>query len=262
MEFGLIFLIQLKKKNKALIPQPIDITPHVKKGKNQFFIVCQSSTNCFVVVQVMEQVAIEDLITELKAKNSLSFRKGKKKVVAMFDADAKNEVQTLKSKVCLVDPLVRTRIKIASRSRDCKHVQCFDLYNYLKANERGQTCTWLCPVCYNSAPFESLIVDEYFNRVVEEVPCDEIQLNPDGTWEIPKAPKAIETLNTVEVCDLDDSSVDADDDILMTDHKPPPPKVYPAGPICIDSDDDDQIEILPSPSVPSMTIQQQRNKST
>jgi len=55
-------------------------------------------------------------------------------------------------------PLSTLRIDLPCRSISCKHNQCFDATSYLQLQEQGPT--WLCPICNNSAPFDSLAVDE------------------------------------------------------------------------------------------------------
>jgi hypothetical protein len=55
-------------------------------------------------------------------------------------------------------PLSTLRIELPCRSIACKHNQCFDATSYLQLQEQGPT--WLCPICNNSAPFDTLAVDE------------------------------------------------------------------------------------------------------
>jgi hypothetical protein len=55
-------------------------------------------------------------------------------------------------------PLSTLRMELPCRSVACKHNQCFDATSYLQLQEQGPT--WLCPICNNSAPFDTLAVDE------------------------------------------------------------------------------------------------------
>lgn len=55
--------------------------------------------------------------------------------------------------------LGKTRMLIPVKPYDCKHLQCFDLSNYLMMNEKRPT--WKCAVCSNGAPYKKLIIDWY-----------------------------------------------------------------------------------------------------
>ena len=63
-------------------------------------------------------------------------------------------------------PVSALRIVLPCRSTSCKHNQCFDAKSYFQLQE---ICpTWLCPICSNPAPLESLAVDEY-GRLVHDL---------------------------------------------------------------------------------------------
>lgn len=55
--------------------------------------------------------------------------------------------------------LGKTRMLIPVKAYDCTHLQCFDLSNFLKMNEKRPT--WKCAVCNNGAPYKKLIIDGY-----------------------------------------------------------------------------------------------------
>ena len=99
-------------------------------------------------------------------------------------------------------PLSTLRMDLPIRSISCKHNQCFDGTSYLQLQEQGPT--WLCPICNNSAPFESLAVDEYgppnptyrnrftnhFARYVKDIlkktptSVDQVTVQPNGKWDV------------------------------------------------------------------------------
>jgi E3 SUMO-protein ligase PIAS1 len=68
------------------------------------------------------------------------------------------DIVTTASVLSLKCPLSTLRISLPCRSISCRHNQCFDATSYLQLQEQGPT--WLCPICNNPAPFESLAVDE------------------------------------------------------------------------------------------------------
>ena len=47
--------------------------------------------------------------------------------------------------VSLKCPITQQAIRLPARGRDCKHIQCFDLENFLTMNSRKES--WSCPVC-------------------------------------------------------------------------------------------------------------------
>ncbi|KAH8009377.1 hypothetical protein HPB51_015700 [Rhipicephalus microplus] len=84
--------------------------------------------------------------------------------------------------VSLTCPLSRTRMKVPSRGRLCKHLDCFDGSSYLQVNERRPT--WTCPVCCKPASLSSLVVDQLFTDILANAPgdCNGVVLHADGSW--------------------------------------------------------------------------------
>ena len=95
------------------------------------------------------------------------------------NSSADFEIET-NLKISLKCPLMKTRIKVPGRSNLCRHVQCFDIENYLLMNEKKGT--WLCPVCDCRAEFENLVIDELNQDILTKCTDDDIEFNADGTW--------------------------------------------------------------------------------
>lgn len=84
----------------------------------------------------------------------------------------------------LLDPISRTRVSTPSRATTCKHIQCFDLTNYLLINEKN--ANWQCVVCSKTANFEDLIVDSYMKQILNSSSVvNEVEIKSDGTWSVP-----------------------------------------------------------------------------
>ncbi|GMT26784.1 hypothetical protein PFISCL1PPCAC_18081 [Pristionchus fissidentatus] len=98
-------------------------------------------------------------------------------------------------KISLLCPLGKTRMTVAARSRDCTHLQCFDLDLYLQMNEKRPT--WKCCVCSSSAPYHKLIIDKYFMRMLKELDrkVTDVELLKDGSFRV---------IAEDDVCDLSD----------------------------------------------------------
>uniref|UniRef100_A0A8R1U6E6 Gei-17 n=1 Tax=Pristionchus pacificus TaxID=54126 RepID=A0A8R1U6E6_PRIPA len=87
-------------------------------------------------------------------------------------------------KISLLCPLMKTRMTIAARSRDCTHLQCFDLDSYLMLNEKKPA--WKCGVCNSSAPYHKLIIDKYFMKMLKDLgpAVTDVELLKDGNYRV------------------------------------------------------------------------------
>ena len=67
-------------------------------------------------------------------------------------------------------------------------VQCFDASTFLQMNERKPT--WNCPVCDKKALYDDLLIDGYFQEILDSKATadeNEIMREKDGSWKL--APK-------------------------------------------------------------------------
>lgn len=102
-----------------------------------------------------------------------------------MNEDADSEIATTSLRVSLACPLGKMRMCTPCRASTCSHLQCFDASLFLQMNERKPT--WNCPVCDKSALYDNLVIDGYFQEVLNSnklLPdVNEIQLLQDGSWE-------------------------------------------------------------------------------
>ncbi|CAJ0963826.1 unnamed protein product, partial [Mesorhabditis belari] len=170
-------------------------------------------------------------------------------------------------------PLTRTRLSTPIRCRDCDHLQCYDLENYIQMNEKKPT--WKCPVCSHPAPYERLLIDEYFVKVLNETSkdVDEVELLRDGGWKV-----IFEEAFALSSDDDEDvkpaASTQANASTVKTerpstDSGPPPAKKKCPPPnddiITLDDsddDDDDEIQRATEASLVKATRQKELNAST
>lgn len=131
---------------------------------------------------MFKKISVATLLAHLKSKCVLDSSVTKAMVQAKLsigDSDFLIETNTLK--VSLLCPLVKCRIALPGRARQCKHVQCFDVESYLLMNEKKPT--WVCPVCDGHTPYDTLVIDGMFKLILEKVKdVDEVQFAPDGEW--------------------------------------------------------------------------------
>ncbi|XP_009148148.1 E4 SUMO-protein ligase PIAL1 isoform X2 [Brassica rapa] len=62
------------------------------------------------------------------------------------------------SRISLSCPISRKRIKLPVKGHACKHLQCFDYWNYIKINTRVPF--WCCPHCYQFVCYTDIRLDQ------------------------------------------------------------------------------------------------------
>jgi len=110
--------------------------------------------------------------------------KGREEIVSrMIRLNAEDDdVVAGPSSLSLKCPMSYVRIKVPSRSKYCVHSQCFDAESWFSVME--QTTTWLCPVCEKALMVDDLIVDGYFESILQATPdtVDDVIMEADGEW--------------------------------------------------------------------------------
>ena len=67
------------------------------------------------------------------------------------------------------DPITNKMILFAARGSKCRHLQCFDLINYLKFYQTPTEKHWQCFWCKNIVPWRDLRVDQYVYTIIREI---------------------------------------------------------------------------------------------
>ncbi|KAI0001837.1 PINIT domain-containing protein [Russula vinacea] len=135
----------------------------------------------YMVIMLVQVTTVRQLIERVK-KGKFRSREdilAQRKQAAEADDD---DIVAGPQKTSLKCPLSYCRIKTPCRSSHCIHVQCFDALSWFSVNE--QTTTWSCPVCEKSISSDDLIVDGYFNSILESTPdtVDDVIVEADGEW--------------------------------------------------------------------------------
>ncbi|KAF8116153.1 hypothetical protein N665_0020s0016 [Sinapis alba] len=88
------------------------------------------------------------------------------------------------SRISLSCPISRTRIKLPVKGHVCKHLQCFDFWNYIKINTRIPS--WCCPHCHQSVCYTDIRLDQSVIKILEEVGSNvtDVVISPDGSWKV------------------------------------------------------------------------------
>ncbi|GLH04161.1 Uncharacterized protein GBIM_09933 [Gryllus bimaculatus] len=201
-----------------------------------------------VAIYLVRKLSSSELLQRLKQRGVRppDYTRGLIKEKLQEDIDC--EIATTSLRVSLMCPLGKMRMTTPCKATSCYHLQCFDASLYLQMNERKPT--WMCPVCDKPAIFDNLVIDGYFQQVLDSgklKDCNEVQLHQDGSW----SSLIIKKEQTQELSLADKSlvKVELDDVVVIPEPKeqviaeqPPPPPAPKKEPTVIDltfSDSDD-----------------------
>ncbi|CAH8356046.1 unnamed protein product [Eruca vesicaria subsp. sativa] len=86
------------------------------------------------------------------------------------------------SRISLSCPISRKRIKLPVKGHVCKHLQCFDFWNYVKINTKIPS--WCCPHCHQSVCYTDIRLNQSMIKILEEVGNNvtDVVISPDGSW--------------------------------------------------------------------------------
>ncbi|TVY58844.1 E3 SUMO-protein ligase pli1, partial [Lachnellula suecica] len=178
-------------KNKPGSTRPVDITKELRLnipayGNSVEMTYALTSkaggvpqSKFYLAIYVVKVVPVTELVEGLKIGKRIT----EKSVLDDMGNKARDaDIIATASVLSLKCPLSTLRIDLPCRSTSCRHNQCFDATSYLQLQEQGPT--WLCPICNNSAPFESLAVDEYVKGILKATSrsTDQVIVQPDGKW--------------------------------------------------------------------------------
>ncbi|KAK6106299.1 PINIT domain family protein [Brugia pahangi] len=277
--------------------RPVNITPYCQPPRDAIRphrLVIEWSADerswavgIYVVKRLTSEILLQRLLANLSTHRDAEETRRMIRNRLSSDDDA-IQMETLR--ISLLCPLGKTRMLIPVKAYDCTHLQCFDLSNFLKMNEKRPT--WKCAVCNNGAPYKKLIIDDYFERVLKDTTSSitEVELLHDGSWRpIDEEDKSVsdneEDINPSNnskshpenaksnvlhnsnrmsaVVDDDVIILDSDDDDEILQQLPPQSSmsrtqgrnVITPSVVCIDLDDSDPVDLSPhtcqTSSIPS-----------
>jgi hypothetical protein len=205
--------VELRRKAAWGKDLPADLSNFVQAGKNELSIVSLESfkaANFPTYVMAVEVYECKDegwilsnvkRVDELAAKTSILNRLSGK-----CDAEGVEVVRS--DQVCLGVrcPLSFRLINTPVRGITCRHLECFDLKNFLETRPRRTSWeppnadSWKCPICRGDARPSELIVDGFLESVLGKLKesggsgeeARNISVKADGTWSIKQEKKAEE----------------------------------------------------------------------
>ncbi|XP_046752380.1 E3 SUMO-protein ligase PIAS2 isoform X1 [Diprion similis] len=207
-------------------PRPVNISPLVKLSPtvgNQIHVSWSADygRRYAIAVYLVRKLTSSELLARLKSRGVRHSDYTRGLIKEKLNEDADSEIATTSLRVSLACPLGKMRMSTPCRASTCLHLQCFDASLFLQMNERKPT--WNCPVCDKPALYDNLVIDGYFQEVLNSNKLlpdgNEIQLLQDGSWEnlVVKKDKdkdkdknqvnaEVKSLQKVETLDLDEST--------------------------------------------------------
>lgn len=171
-------------------PRPVNISPLVKLSPtvgNEIRVTWSADygRRYAIAVYLVRKLTSAELLTRLKNRGARHSDYTRGLIKEKLNEDADSEIATTSLRVSLACPLGKMRMCTPCRASTCFHLQCFDASLFLQMNERKPT--WNCPVCDKPALYDHLVIDGYFQEVLNSnklLPdVNEIQLLQDGSWE-------------------------------------------------------------------------------
>ncbi|KAG7202861.1 hypothetical protein KM043_010011 [Ampulex compressa] len=199
--------------------RPVNISPLVKLSPtvgNQIHVTWSADygRRYAVAIYLVRKLSSAELLLRLKNRGARHSDYTRGLIKEKLNEDADSEIATTSLRVSLACPLGKMRMSTPCRSSTCSHLQCFDASLFLQMNERKPT--WNCPVCDKPALYDTLVIDGYFqevlnsNKLLPEV--NEIQLLQDGSWEnlVLKKEKDKDKTETKAAPNSQDKKIDVD----------------------------------------------------
>ncbi|TFK30316.1 hypothetical protein FA15DRAFT_662259 [Coprinopsis marcescibilis] len=134
----------------------------------------------YLVVMLVEETTVERLVANLKATRRRSSQEIRQKMLSSMNDD--DDIQAGPQKMSLKCPLTFMRVATPCRSSKCVHPQCFDATAWFQMMQ--QTTTYLCPTCEQILDHKELIIDGYFNEILQQTSdaVDDVIVEADGEW--------------------------------------------------------------------------------
>lgn len=171
---------------KSRRAKPVDITAFCKiSDPNQIAVSWFSSHTdnyeYFFTIHLVERMLLDEIVKLMRVSGEKNSMNLVRESFGGRTGSTNSDLSMTSLTVSLLCPLSMQRMKYPSRSIYCTHVQCFDVVSYLQINEFKPS--WKCPVCRDKAPFENLVIDGMFKRILlEKNASNEIQFAADGSW--------------------------------------------------------------------------------
>ncbi|XP_013672614.2 E4 SUMO-protein ligase PIAL1 [Brassica napus] len=150
---------------------PTDVTSLLNLGANLLQTVGCFGGSYFIVIALLDDIPlpVNPSLTDYSEV-----------IVSNSDCD----VIEGPSRISLSCPISRTRITLPVKGRVCKHLQCFDYWNYVEINT--MIPSWRCPHCNQPVCYTDIRLDQKMIKILEKVGryATDVVISADGSWKV------------------------------------------------------------------------------
>ncbi|KAL1204650.1 E4 SUMO-protein ligase PIAL1 [Cardamine amara subsp. amara] len=151
--------------------RPTNVTALLNAGTNVLQAIGCFGGSYFVVIAFMDTTPLPDkpLLKDYVYSG-------------VIDSNSDGDIVEGASRISLSCPISRSRIKLPVKGHVCKHLQCFDYWNYVNINTRIPS--WRCPHCNQSVCYTDIRVDQNMIKILESVghTAKYVVISADGSW--------------------------------------------------------------------------------
>lgn len=198
---------ELPRKQHFHRDQPAELSDTVQAGLNEIKISLppnkcnvRKDRAFYLAVEIIRIASHGALKAGIESTSHIPSDITKNEIARRLKPDDSNDiiVEDQYLGISLADPFSSVMFEIPVRGIDCKHLECFDLNNWLstrrskpvvsKRQEPSVADCWKCPICDLDARPCSLQIDGYFVNVRSALVSSgksnvkRIRASPDGSW--------------------------------------------------------------------------------
>jgi len=127
-----------------------------------------------------------------EGKSLIQLNLNQKDAVVIDESDGEDDdTEVIKSNIySLLCKVSMSAIQTPVRGKNCKHIQCFDLRNYLLSNSTVSGSRWRCVVCEDFVPMQDLMIDGFMSKILNDfgqdvnASRDKVEICMDGTYKL------------------------------------------------------------------------------
>ncbi|KAH0498544.1 hypothetical protein TgHK011_005796 [Trichoderma gracile] len=199
-------IIQVRRKQHFHRDLPLELTESLSEGKNQIKVNLppfpqnlQQDVVYFMAVErvvTLDRSTVWDMVTSGPHVKAEVTKKEIRRRLSPLDTD-EIIIESDTLTVSVADLFSSTLFNTPVRGRNCLHLECFDLGNWLisrpskpslSPGEPTAVDCWGCPICGSDARPCSLQVDDFFVNVTKKLMASgkmkvkKIEVHADGSW--------------------------------------------------------------------------------
>ncbi|KAL0662545.1 hypothetical protein Bca4012_099382 [Brassica carinata] len=152
---------------------PTNVTAILKYGTNLLQVMGNSNGHYIIVIaftglaQLPEKPVLKEYVQS-----------------GVVEASPDSDIIEGPSRVSLRCPISRSRIKLPVKGHLCKHLQCFDFWNYVNINMRNPS--WRCPHCNQPVSYPEIRLDQNMVKILKDAGRNaaDVIIHAGGTWKV------------------------------------------------------------------------------